>query len=142
MRIWIPRLVMSLSVGLAVAACAGANAASSDSIVLLEAAPHPGSPLVAGRQVEIAVTAKYNLQTADSGTVVLVVQNEQHSPVVVKDQDQAQKDVPRGMGEVTLTSVVPVKAQFKSVEVYIALISGNKKSTNVTTHFEYPVQQP
>lgn len=107
----------------------------------VKASPAPGSPIAAQSQIDIVVTVKYGLYTAESGTVVLIVQDDKHRPLIAKGRDQEQKDVPKGTGEVTLATTVPVLAKFKSLEVYIALVRSGTKSTDTTTHFVWPVQQ-
>jgi len=137
-----PGIVIASVIGLALAGNARPIDAPTDSIALERASPPVGTTLVAGQDVEIALTVKYELRGADSGTVALVIEDDKFRPILPKGRDQQSADVKRGSGEVTLTDKVPVQPRFRSLEVYVPLVRDGSKGTKTFVHVSYPVRRP
>ena len=112
----------------------------SDSIDYVSATPKRNTELTAGDHVTLTVKVKYELHVADSGTMVLVLQKDDDSPVWTGIR-QAQTSVHRGTGEATLTQEFNVPAGTKMIRAFVPLVPIGHSQSSADLAIEYPVAQ-
>src|SRR5258708_31287201 len=77
------------------------GSAEGYSIKLESALPAPGTPLAVGQSVEFKIRISYQLSIADSGAIILVVQDEANKNLL-GDRNQQSQPATRGRGTLTL----------------------------------------
>jgi hypothetical protein len=112
----------------------------SNSVVLVSSTPKTGTDLKVGDQVSLSLTVRYDLETADSGHIALVLQKDDGSQLWPK-QGQVVAAISRGTGEAILSDSFAVPAGTKKIHAFVPLIlTGNILSpANLT--FEFPVTE-
>ncbi|HZF11812.1 MAG TPA: hypothetical protein VFE33_23745 [Thermoanaerobaculia bacterium] len=109
-----------------VTACGGGHHSPSepagpDSVSAVSLSPTNGSRLVPGNVVTFSATVNYELQSESSGSILLVVQDQDYHLLTVGPQAKA--SVNRGRGSATLSDHVTVPAAGVSqVRIYFALV--------------------
>lgn len=102
--------------------------------------PPPGTVLQLGQTVTFSGTPGYTLASADVGTVIMVVQDQDNRPLPVSGP-QPTVVVRRGSGDVTLTETVTVPADAVTiVRVFFVLTPAGAASTSATVAVTYPVR--
>jgi hypothetical protein len=114
------------------------GSAKGYSIDLVSASPAPGTPLTIGQTVEFKITVSYQLTVADSGAIILVVQDEANKNLLGTRQQQ-NLAVKRGKGSVTLTDSVTVPAESKEVRLFIPIVPNGISHTSGELLIRYPV---
>ena len=99
--------------------------------------PLAGTPIPRGQPVTFTVTMNYVLESDPKGLIALVMQDENHQPLVV-GQPQAKHEIERGSGTVTLTDTVTIKHPAKLVEMFVVLIPGSKKPIDPAVILRWP----
>ena len=102
--------------------------------------PAPGTALQAGQTVTFTGTAAYTLASADTGIMVIVVQDQTGRPLPSNDVVPAVA-VRRGSADATLswTATVPASG-VTTVRVFFGLAGSGASSTNAVLSVSYPVR--
>jgi hypothetical protein len=108
------------------------------SVQLVSAVPAPGTEIFAGQTLEFKVTIAYRLSMADTGSVVLVVQDENNRSLG-GNQPQQTRSVERGEGEVTLTQTFVVPTDVHEVRLFVPLVPKDVVHTSGELILRYPV---
>ena len=112
----------------------------SNSIVYVSSTPKTGTDLKVGDQVSLSLTVDYDLETADAGHIILVLQKDDGSQLSPARR-QVVAAISRGTGEATLTDAFEVPPGTKKIHVFAPLApTGNTLSSSYLT-FEFPVTQ-
>jgi hypothetical protein len=144
----ISRAVSTIALGLAVSGCGGASPAApapstpaTDSLSsVTNMVPAPGTPLQAGQTVTFSGTPGYVLASADFGTVVMVIED-QNDRVLPMSSTLSMTVVGRGSGDVTISQTVTLPADgITSVQVFFVLAPAGATSTKASVRLEYPVR--
>jgi hypothetical protein len=114
------------------------GAAEGYSVQLVSAVPAPGTQIFPGQTLEFNITIAYQLSIADTGSVVLVVQDEQNKNLL-GTQPQRTQAVQRGQGNVTLTQKLVVPADTSEVRLFIPLAPKDMVHTSGELVLRYPV---
>lgn len=114
------------------------GSAEGYSIKLESAAPPPGTPLAIGQTVEFKIRISYQLSIADSGAIILVIQDETNKNLL-GDRKQQNQAVSRGKGSITLTDSFVVPAGSKEVRLFIPLVPNGITNTSGELLIRYPV---
>jgi hypothetical protein len=93
------------------------------SIKLESASPTPGTAITVGQRVEFKVTVSYQLSIADSGSIILVVQDENNKNLLA-DQKQPSQSVGKGKGTVTLAQSFIVPSGSNEIRLFVPLTKG------------------
>ena len=130
---------VALGLGAAGAASPGGDspAASTDRVELVRVAPSLTRPLARGREVRIVSTVRFELRSADRGTVFLAPQDENGNTLV---RPQPRAVVERGRGEVTLEATITTPASGSAVEVFVALHARGDRTTTAVTRARYTLE--
>jgi hypothetical protein len=131
---------------LAVAGCGSSPAAPTsltparDSVSsVVNMSPSPGTALQLGQTVTFTGTPGYSLATADSGTVVMIIQD-QANRILQAPGTQPSAAVGKGSGQVTLSQTISLPGEgVTSVRVFFALVTPAATSTNAAVAMTYPV---
>jgi hypothetical protein len=133
-----------LSISIAAAAIGSCNHSPTepvvaDSVTIVSIQPLPGTTLQAGAPVTFTATIGYDLETAPSGFVVIVIQD-QASNNLSSTVPQPTVNVARGTGTVVLTDqvVIPTRLVTK-VWVSFPLVHTGATATPVFQQVSYPV---
>ena len=90
------------------------GSAKGYSIKLESASPTPGTAITVGQRVEFKVTVSYQLSIADSGSIILVVQ----------DENNPSQSVGKGKGTVTLAQSFIVPSGSNEIRLFVPLTKG------------------
>jgi hypothetical protein len=108
------------------------------SVQLVSAVPAPGTQVFPGQTLEFEVTVAYQLSIADTGSVLLVVQDENNKNLA-GEQPQQSRVVKRGRGDVTLTQSFVVPPGANEVRLFIPLVPNGVEHTSGEQVIRYPV---
>ncbi len=113
-----------------------------DRVDIKLARPPSGSPLVRGTTATIRFSLTYELVGADTGTIVLVVQDQLDRPLQAPQLQTPTVTVTRGKGsaEITHTFEVPSSTEVTAVRVYLSLFVGGSRSSQQVALAQYPVR--
>jgi hypothetical protein len=114
------------------------GSAKGYSIKLESASPAPGTPLTVGQTVEFKVRVSYQLSIADSGAIILVLQDEANKNLL-GDRKQQSQPATRGHGVLTLIDSFVVPAGSKEVRLFIPLVPNGISNTSGELLIRYPV---
>ena len=114
------------------------GSADGYSIKLESASPAPGTPLTVGQTVEFKIRVSYQLSIADSGVIVLVIEDETDKSLL-RDRKQESQPATRGHGTLTLIDSFVVPAGSKEVRLFIPLVPGGVSNTSGELLIRYPV---
>jgi hypothetical protein len=114
------------------------GSAEGYSIMLESASPAPGTPLTVGQTVEFKIRVSYRLSIADSGAIILVVQDEANKNLL-GDRKQESQPATRGHGTLTLTESFVVPAGSKEIRLFIPLVPNGISHTSGELLIRYPV---
>jgi tetratricopeptide (TPR) repeat protein len=115
----------------------GVTSTSADRIELVRVAPSLAKALARGQTVRIASTVRFELWSADRGTVFLAPQDETGSTLV---RPQPRATVKRGPGEVTLEATITAPETGAFVEVFVALHGEGHEATTAVTRARYALE--
>jgi hypothetical protein len=108
------------------------------SIKLTASDPLPGTPLVAGEEVQIKVSGSYSMSIAKSGFIVLVPQDEKNNQVGSGETQISQAvNSPKGTFELSQTIKVPKGA--KEIRLFVPLVPKGLTDTTGEITILYPV---
>ncbi len=114
---------------------------TSDSISLVNMAPAPGTSLSPGQTVTFTGTVAYSLLSADTGVIVLVIQDLANQPLQPVGTPQPTATITRGSGQATLSQSITLPGTgITGVGVFFPLALAGATSTNVVVSVTYPVQ--
>src|SRR5258708_14302008 len=114
------------------------GSAKGYSLKLESASPAPGTPVTIGQTVQFKITVSYQLYIADTGAILLVVQDETNKNLL-GDRNQQSQSVSRGKGTVTLTDSFVVPAGGNEVRLFIPLVPQGMTNTDGELVVRYPV---
>lgn len=114
------------------------GSAEGYSVTLESASPEPGTPLTIGQMVEFKIRISYRLSIAESGAVILVLQDETNKSLS-GDRKQKSQTVNKGTGSITLTDSFIVPAGGKEVRLFIPLVPTGLSNTSGELLIRYPV---
>jgi hypothetical protein len=114
------------------------GSAEGYSIKLESASPTPGTPLAVGQTVEFKIRVSYQLSIADTGVVVLVVQDEANKNLM-GDRKQQSQPAARGHGDLTLIENVVVPSDAKEVRLFVPIVPNGISHTSGELLIRYPV---
>jgi hypothetical protein len=114
------------------------GSAEGYSIKLESASPAPGTPLTVGQTIEFKIRVSYQLSIADSGTIILVIQDETNKNLL-GDRKQQSQPATRGLGVLTLIDSFVVPAGSKEVRLFIPLVPNGISNTSGELLIRYPV---
>jgi hypothetical protein len=102
--------------------------------------PVSGTTLQLGQTVAFSGKPSYFLASADSGTVVMVIQD-QNNRTLQASSGQPTAVVARGSGDVTLTQTITLPADgITVVNVFFLLAPTGSTSTRASVRLSYPVR--
>jgi hypothetical protein len=139
------RALSAILLGLSVSGCGGSPAAPAPSTPATDAlssvtnmVPAPGTTLQAGQPVTFSGTPGYTLVSADLGTVVMVIEDQNDRPVPGSGTQQSV--VHRGTGDATISQTVTLPADgITSVHLYFLLAPVGAAATKASVRLVYPV---
>lgn len=108
------------------------------SIDLVSVEPAPGTPLVAGTSVEFKVTVSYSMSVSETGTIVLVFQDEKNRSAK-PDGSQVAQTVNEREGSVTLTDTVIIPKRAKELRLFVPLIPNGLSETSGEVTIRFPI---
>ena len=114
------------------------GSAEGYSVKLESVDPEPGTPLKVGQSVDFKITVSYVLSIKDSGTIILVVQDEANKNLL-GNKPQLHESVNRGKGTVTLEDNLTVPSGSKEVRLFIPLVPMGLSHTSGELLVRYPV---
>jgi len=129
-----------VALGLGTPETTGAPVASgppTDRIELVRVAPPLTKGLARGREVRIVSTVRFDLQSADRGTVFLAPQDETGATLL---RPQPRAAVKRGQGEVTLEATITTPRTGAFVEVFLALHAEGRRASTAATRARYALE--
>ncbi len=114
---------------------------TSDSISLVNMAPAPGTSLSPGQTVTFTGTVAYSLLSADTGVIVLVIQDLANQPLQPVGTPQPTATITKGSGQATLSQSITLPSTgIAGVGVFFPLAPAGTTSTNTVVSVTYPVQ--
>jgi hypothetical protein len=140
------RVLSAILLGLSVSGCGGSPAApSAPSAPAIDAlssvtnmVPAPGTALPAGQPVTFSGTPRYTLVSADLGTVVMVIEDQNDRPLPGSGSQLYL--VHRGTGDATISQTVTLPADgITSVHLYFLLAPVGAAATKASVRLVYPV---
>jgi hypothetical protein len=108
------------------------------SIKLESSNPLPGTPLVAGEEVQLKVSGTYSLTIAKHGRIILVPQDEMNNPVG-SGEKQVFQEVNDSQGKFELTQKIKVPKDAKEIRLFIPLVPDGLSRTTGEITIRYPV---
>jgi hypothetical protein len=151
-----PRLLPALLAGLLIA-CGGSSPTAptppapspnptptptpaADAVSIVTITPAGGTLLAPGQAVTFSATLGYTLATADSGQIVIVIQDQSDTGLQMVGQPQPSVTVQRGTTTVTLSDSVNIPSVGVSqVRVFFPLIPVGTTRTETLVRVVYPV---
>lgn len=100
--------------------------------------PKPGTPLTRGETIIFKATVSYDLEIAQKGIVILVIQDEKNK-ALTGDRPQAMQEVTRGKGTITLEDSIIVPRGSKEVRLFIPLVPDGVKTTTGEVTVRWPI---
>jgi hypothetical protein len=83
------------------------------------------------------VTVRFDLRSADRGTVFLAPQGANGAPLL---RPQPRAPVKRGQGEVTLEATITTPAAGDSVQIFLALHAQGSRTSTAATRARYALE--
>ena len=112
----------------------------ADSVVIESISPPQRDPLSAGSQVTFQARVRYGLASADSGRILMVIQD-QFSRNISPTVPQPSAPILRGTGTAELSDTITVPASgVTSVHVFLPLLPAGSTSTSVVQSVTYSVR--
>lgn len=108
------------------------------SIDLIAIEPKPGTPLVRGSTVAFEVSVRYQLESAERGKIVLVLQDEANRSIA-RPHGQRTVAVSRGPGTLALVDSVVVPVDAQELRLFIPLVPDGLETTKGEVLIRYPV---
>ena len=135
-------VITTLILSLAAAGCGSSPVAPApvpDSLSsLVDVSPTLGTKLLHGQTLTFTATAGYSLNSANSGAVVLAIEDQTSKPLTTT---QPMARVTKGSEQVTLSqSVTLPDTGVSSVRVYFLLVPDGATSTKAVAPLTYQVQ--
>lgn len=134
---------------LSLAACASSGSSTTPqtsqphrggySIRLVSVTPPAGTRVRVGQRISLTLVADYELQAADTGNIVLVLQKPDNTSLI-PGRNQVSKPVSRGSGRVTLTDEFEVPTGTTAVRLFVPLAPTGYTVTSGELLIEYPVR--
>ena len=114
---------------------------ASDAVSFVSLQPAAGTTLALGTTVTFTATISYTLARADSGSIALVIQNQDDKPIQGGGPNFSTQTVPRGSDQITLSQSIALPTSgITSVTVYGALFPQGATNSSAATHRDYRVQ--
>jgi hypothetical protein len=140
-RLLLPAIACVLIVAFA-AGCGGSHSPTEpggvDTIAITSITPASGTRLAPGSNVTFSGTVRYELASAGTGIIVLVIEDQASRVLTTGAQPSAV--VSRGQGTVSLSDSIVVPATGVSqVVVFFPLSPAGSTSTNIVATATYPV---
>lgn len=110
------------------------------SIKLKASYPLPGTPLVAGKEVQFKVSGSYTMTIAKHGLIVLVLQDEKNNQVS-SGEKQISQEVSNSQGTFALTQKIIVPKNSQEILLFIPLVPDGLKETTGEIIIRYPVDK-
>jgi hypothetical protein len=111
-----------------------------DAVSVGSLAPAAGTPLQASQTVMFTATLNYTLGSAESGQVVIVIQDQSGRSLQPPGRPQPAAVIAKGTGTATLADSIVVPASgVSSVRVFFPLIPSGASRTDVVVSVNYPV---
>jgi PPE-repeat protein len=104
------------------------GAANGYAVQLVSAVPAPGTQIFPGQTLEFRVTVGYQLSMAETGSVILVIQDENDQNLGTGPQKS--QTVERGQGNVTLAQSFVVPADAREIHLIIPLVPQGVEHTS------------
>jgi len=115
-------LILTLLLVFLIIACSGGR--NSDRIRIVKSTPDEGTILNKGSAVNLVVEVGYHLESAKTGTVGLVVQDQDNNPIA-----QTLVIVQQGTRRITLEKTFTIPGEVKSLFVFTPLHVRGKESS-------------
>ncbi len=113
---------------------------AADALSIVTITPAVGTLLAPGQAVTFSATLGYTLATADSGQIVIVIQDQSDNGLQMVRQPQPSVTVQRGTTTVTLSDSVKIPSVGVSqVRVFFPLIRAGATRTETLVRVVYPV---
>ena len=143
-----PRQIPTVLICLAAAGCGGSSAAPTtpattavDAVSsVINVFPAPGTPLQPGQTVTLSGTPGYTLASADLGTMVMVIQDQNDRSLEVSGV-QPTVVVRRGTADTTISETITLPASgVTAVNVFFVLAPAGATTTKASVRLSYPVR--
>ncbi len=140
-----PRMYRSLLLGVSLsllsvlAGCSGRSPSQNqgDIITVTSLSPSAGADLAPGSSVTFTLSVAYDLETASTGTLRLVLEDQSGNSLT---PTQKTVTVAKGQGSVSLFDQVTLPATgVTAVQLFVSLAPGSSVTTNVVVSAIYPV---
>ena len=114
---------------------------ATDAVSVGSIVPPAGTPLQASETVTFTATLNYTLASAESGQIVIAIQDQSDRNLQQLGRPQPAALVSRGTGTATLADSIVVPASgVTSVRVFFPLIPMGATRTDVVVSVSYPVR--
>ena len=114
---------------------------ATDAVSVGSIVPPAGTPLQASETVTFTATLNYTLSSAESGQIVIAIQDQSDRNLQQLGRPQPASLVSRGTGTATLADSIVVPASgVTSVRVFFPLIPMGATRTDVVVSVSYPVR--
>ena len=111
----------------------------ADAISAVSIVPAAGTPLRASETVTFTATLVYTLATAESGQIVVVIQDQDNRQLQQIGRPQPAAAISKGTGTVTLADTITIPASgVSSVRVIFPLVPAGATRTEVLVSVSYP----
>jgi hypothetical protein len=131
-------LSLTVLLGCATAGVRNIGRGAGYNISHVNAEPKPGTPLVEGQTVALSVTVRYGLWVADSGSIVLVPQDESNRTLLAA-RAQVFRRVRGGAGQSTLSDTLTLPPSVRQLRLFIPLVPDGFTVTGGELLIVYPV---
>ena len=110
------------------------------SIDLVTVNPEPGTPLIAGSEVEFKITVTYAMSVAKKGTILLVFQDEKNRSAK-PDGPMLSQDVTEPAGTASLVDKITIPKRAKELRLFVPLAPEGMNETNGEVTIRYPINK-
>ena len=110
---------------------------SEDNVKIVSVSPGTEKELVAGTSVTFEVGVEYNLVSADSATISLVVQRSEAGKMPLADEIDV---IRKGKGNLTISTEVKIP-QTKAIQIFTPLLVQGSTETTIVDSRVYTVTQ-
>jgi hypothetical protein len=112
-----------------------ADEAVQDSVKITRISPDPSAPLYPGQKIKVEVEVEYSLNSADSGSVSLVIQKLESGEAPLANESDV---VTKGSGTVVLSKFIEIPYT-KGLSVFTPLTGSTRSTTSVVATQLYKV---
>ena len=132
-------LVAALVIGCATTGVRTIDRAPGYGLSAVDVRPRAGTSLVAGQPVALKITVDYELEVADSGSVVLIPQDEKGTSLVV-GRGQVTEPVKRGSGRVIISDTLVVPPGIRYLQLFVLLVPAGYTEASGQLVINFPVR--